>query len=93
MRPARSLFVVQSFNALVVIGTAPFAHRYGAHLQSLGNHPMGFFFSSGQNNLRTLHQPVGQWARMGDGQQFIFSSSFKLMGIAGRLPPDMSVLP
>ena len=61
-RPSRSLFVLESFKAMVLIATAPFTNRDRAQPQPLGNQPLGLSFSTPQNDLRTLHLTVGQRA-------------------------------
>ena len=57
---ARTLFVLESFDALIVKATAPLAHRDMADAQSLSDHHVRLSFSAGQNNLRPLHQAVTQ---------------------------------
>ena len=59
---------------VLILMKAPCANRDVANAESLGDHHVGLSFSTGKNDLRTLHYTVQQRAGMGDGQQFLFLS-------------------
>ena len=79
----QGLLVLKSCDALVVKARAPFANGDVADAESLGNLQVGFSFSTGQNNLRRLHQAVRQCAGAGHGLQLLFLCLVKADGNGG----------
>ncbi len=57
---AMALFVLKSFNAVVMVATAPPANGGGADAQSLGNSQVRLSLSAGQKDVPTLHHAVRQ---------------------------------
>ena len=57
---AMALFVLKSFNAVVMVATAPSANGGRADAQSLGNSQMRLSLSAGQKDVPTLHHAVRQ---------------------------------
>ena len=57
---ATALFVLKSFNAVVMAATAPSANGGGADAQSLGNGQVRLSLSAGQKDVPPLHHAVWQ---------------------------------
>ncbi len=69
--PASALFILKSFDAVVMVATAPSANGGVTDAQSLGNGQVRLSLSAGQNDLPTLHHAVQQPTGVGNTNQFL----------------------